>query len=156
VRHFVKKNVKYNIILFSPAARRVLKKIDYAIISCLQNATVQSQPTTSDIRATITSFPAASTMIHTAADTTSAVTSEAGGTPDWSTPLVNVTSSLMMTSSGSEWAWSSRTAAGMDVEFNVTTPATSAAATSTDRSLVDSSTSVRLIHWSQSYWPQKP
>ena len=116
----------------------------------MQNATVQSQPT-SDIRvAAITPFSASSTMLHTAADTTaaaaamtSAVTSEAGAdTTDWSTPLVNVTSS------GNEWVWSSPAAAERIVEFNVTTATTifSTAVTSSDLSLADSGDEVDVAY----------
>ena len=78
-------------------------------------------------------------MLHTndttaaaAAATTAAVTSEAA---DWTTPVVNITSSSVTsdlpTSSASEWPWSPWTATAV-TEFNVTVEFTSP--TSTNRS----------------------
>lgn len=68
------------------------------------------------------------------AATVAAVTSEVGDMTDWTTQVVNVTSSLM--TGGNEWPWStsSRTAAET-VEFDVTTA--SVFPTLTNRSEVD-------------------
>jgi len=93
----------------------------------VQNVTVQSQ-STSDVRFLMTLIPSfsSSTMLRTT-DTTTAVevTSDVGDMADWTTQVVNVTSSVIAsavtTSSGSQWPWSSTTAATEMTEFDVTT-----------------------------------
>jgi len=101
-------------------------------------SSVQS-PSTFDIRFAMTSFPgfsASTTMLHTndtattaATTTAAAVTSEVD---DWSTSVVNVTSSSMTgrlsSSSASEWPWSSWTATAV-AELNVTTELSSSTST---------------------------
>jgi len=115
----------------------IVTKIDHIVALCLQNVTVQLQSST-DIRFAMTTFPgfSASTMLNgtDTAATVAAVTSEVGDMTDWTTQVVNVTSSLM--TGGNEWPWStsSRTAAET-VEFDVTTA--SVFPTLTNRSEVD-------------------
>ena len=91
-------------------------------------------------------------MLHTT-DTTTAVevTSDVGDMTDWTTQVVNVTSSLitsgLATSSGSGWPGSSMTTATEKTEFDVTT--TSLSVTLTNRSVddeVDSSHTVDVAY----------